>query len=212
MEALDALAVAERDILARTAAPPRTRENSACSGDSGRFAPREPASRVVPPRSASGAPASRHARLALPVHRKSKLFRALSRYARKNAREWFVESATERSRSRRPVKLDFSWRTERARAGRARVVASATSIRAQRGYVAERPRAARGLSSHTGQCGRCHPSYSHTNSTSTHPDQPKELSPSISVGSRKTVASTSFGASSSQSLSMSESAYVRSTS
>jgi len=34
MEALDALAVAEQDILARTTAPRRTRENRACSGDS----------------------------------------------------------------------------------------------------------------------------------------------------------------------------------
>jgi len=35
MEALDALAVAEQDILARTTAPRRTRENRACSGDNG---------------------------------------------------------------------------------------------------------------------------------------------------------------------------------
>jgi len=35
MEALDALAVAEQDILARTTAPPCTRENRACSGDHG---------------------------------------------------------------------------------------------------------------------------------------------------------------------------------
>jgi hypothetical protein len=35
MEALDTLAVADRDILARTPAPRRTRENRARSGDHG---------------------------------------------------------------------------------------------------------------------------------------------------------------------------------
>jgi len=60
MEALGTLAVAEWDIRAlRTARADRAR-----SGDQGPSA-REPASRVVPPRSASGA--WRHARLALPV-------------------------------------------------------------------------------------------------------------------------------------------------
>jgi hypothetical protein len=41
MEALDALAVAARDILARTPAPRRTRENRARAGDSARYARRE---------------------------------------------------------------------------------------------------------------------------------------------------------------------------
>jgi hypothetical protein len=41
MEALDGLAVGEQDILARTTAPRRTRENRACSGDHGPAA-REP--------------------------------------------------------------------------------------------------------------------------------------------------------------------------
>jgi len=49
MEALDALAVAERDILARTTAPPRTRSNRARSGDSAHFVRRE---RVSPFQSA----------------------------------------------------------------------------------------------------------------------------------------------------------------
>jgi len=44
MEALDGLAVAAQDILARTTAPLRTRENRARAGDSVRFAHREPAS------------------------------------------------------------------------------------------------------------------------------------------------------------------------
>jgi len=64
MEALGGLAVAERDIHAlRTA--------RVDSGPLRRLHEREPASRVVPPRSASGAPTSRHARLALPVRRKT---------------------------------------------------------------------------------------------------------------------------------------------
>ena len=49
MEALGGLAVAERDILARATAQLRTRSNRARSGDSGRFAPREPASPFSPP-------------------------------------------------------------------------------------------------------------------------------------------------------------------
>jgi len=44
MEALGGLAVAERDILARTTAPHSTRENRARSGDSVRSAHRDPAS------------------------------------------------------------------------------------------------------------------------------------------------------------------------
>jgi len=63
MEALGALVIAARDIRAlRTA-----RADSCPRSDSVRLAHHERASRVVPPRSASGAPASRHARLALPV-------------------------------------------------------------------------------------------------------------------------------------------------
>jgi len=50
------------EISALSAPPARI---VARSGDWARYARREPASRVVPPRSASGA--SRHARLALPV-------------------------------------------------------------------------------------------------------------------------------------------------
>jgi len=60
MEALDALAAAERHIHALSTA----RVDRGRSGDHGPPA-RELASRVVPPRSASGA--WRHARLALPV-------------------------------------------------------------------------------------------------------------------------------------------------
>jgi hypothetical protein len=61
MEALGGLAVAERDIRALGTA----RADTGPPSDSVRFAHRDPASRVVPPRSASGA--WRHARLALPV-------------------------------------------------------------------------------------------------------------------------------------------------
>jgi len=64
MEALGALAVAQRHIRALGTA----RADSGRWGDSAHCVRRDPASRVVPLRSASGgAPPSRHPRLALPV-------------------------------------------------------------------------------------------------------------------------------------------------
>jgi len=70
MEALGVLAVAERDIHARTTASRRTRVDRAPLRRPRGFAPR--------------------ARLALPVRRKSTLFRALTRFARQDAREMSV--------------------------------------------------------------------------------------------------------------------------
>mgnify|MGYP000244713972 CR=1 FL=1 len=93
MEALGALAVATRHIRALSTA----RADRGRAGDATRSARREPASRVVPPRSASGA--WRHARLALPVRQGIQ----------------FAGPATDQSTSRRPVRPDLSWRTERAR-------------------------------------------------------------------------------------------------
>jgi len=100
------------------------------------------------------------ARLALPVRRKSKLFRALTRFARQDARTISAGTATEHSTLRQPVQLYSSWRTERARAGGAeRSEGSRLSDPyprgrcRERGYVAERPPAARGLSTHDVECG-----------------------------------------------------------
>jgi len=64
MEALGALAVDARDIRALS-----TARADSCPRRRLRPSAREPASRVVPPRSASGA--WRHARLALPVRQGS---------------------------------------------------------------------------------------------------------------------------------------------
>jgi len=130
MEALDALAVAERDILARSTAPHNTRENRARAGDHGPSA-REPVSPF------------------------------------QSARDQSVAPATEQSTPRQPVQPNLSWRTERARAGRGeRSERSRLSdpyprecgaVRlSERGYVAERPRAGRGLSTHTDECGCNH--------------------------------------------------------
>jgi|GEM_PF-3165295 len=79
MEALGALAAAERHIRALSTA----RADSGRSGDFTRFARREPASRVVPPRSASGA--WRHARLALPVRQGRSLWGRLPSVERRDS-------------------------------------------------------------------------------------------------------------------------------
>jgi len=75
-----------------------------------------------------------------------------------------VESATDHSTSIQPVKPDVSWRTERARAAggdyweRSRLSdlyprECGAVLLFELGYVAERPRAARRLSTLTDECG-----------------------------------------------------------
>jgi len=121
MEALGALAVAERHILA-----PDGRSDRGRSDDYG-------------------------LRPASPTHGSFLPVRQVARGAThaspfQSARTKFVGSATEPSTSRRPVQRDISWRTERARAARvhySRLSDPYPSEHSERGYVAERPRAAR---------------------------------------------------------------------
>jgi|GEM_PF-3102442 len=108
MEALGALAVAARHIRALGTA----RADRGPAGDCAHYVRRDPASRVVPPRSASGA--WRHARLALPV-----------RQGRQS-----VRTATERSTSNQPVQPNFSWRPdERSESGLGRACSPGTGGR-----------------------------------------------------------------------------------
>jgi len=73
----------------------------------------------------------------------------------------FVEPATDHSTSRQPVKPDLPWRTERARAGGAQFSRLSgpysrecgAVLLFEREYPAQRPPAARGLSSHDVECG-----------------------------------------------------------
>jgi len=132
MEALDALTVAERHILARFARSNRGRsdDSAPCGRRKTRFA------RLPSPRSLRSRGRREH----------------VSPF--QSAREVSVGTATERFTSSGPVRRTFSWRTERARAGRGeRSERSRLSdpyprecgaVRmSERGYVAERPRAAR---------------------------------------------------------------------
>jgi len=127
MEALGVLAVAERDILAhcvrsRVAVLPVRIEVLTT------FAPRT--ARIEPAQAtlfASLTERLRFARLSSPRSLRSRGHRQHASPFQ-SAREGSVWSATDRSASKRPVQPDFPWRTERARAGRVHVVASATPI------------------------------------------------------------------------------------
>ena len=89
----------------------------------------------------------------------------------------FVESATDHSTSRRPVQPDYPWRTERARAGGAerseeRRLRGPYSRECsavwlfEREYPAQRPPAARGLSSRDRESGAfCGRRFSHSDSS-----------------------------------------------
>jgi len=165
MEALGALAVAQRHIRALSTArlrlrralsrpvAPRTARIGVAEATPA-FGPRARLTGHVAPRSASGAPGSRRARLALPVRRKSKLFRALSHFARQDARRLCLWGRLPTIHRRNSL---CTWIFPGGLKGRGSlaftVVACATPIRAKRGYVVQRPRAARGLSSLYVDCG-----------------------------------------------------------
>jgi len=122
MKALGPLAVAARDILARTPAPHSTRSNRARAGDSTRFARRQ---------------------------RPSPFQSARDEIRRTSCHNlgWSVPDPTNRSLA--------DWKGEAGSRAEAhsRLSDPYPSERSERGYVAQRPRARRGLPSHDHDCG-----------------------------------------------------------
>jgi hypothetical protein len=101
-----------------------------------------------------------------PYHRSCLPVRQVARRAThaspfQSARNFFVESAIERTTSRLPVKQSCPWRTERARGAGVQFSrlsgpysSECGAVRlSEREYPAQRPPAARGLSTHNGECG-----------------------------------------------------------